>query len=152
MPLVYRRFLPLLSVCALALSASGQTAPDLSKEPTLYVVGYAHLDTQWRWEYPQVINEFLPNTMRDNFRLFEKYPSYIFNFSGSNRYRMMKEYWPGDYARVKRYVAAGRWFPAGSSVEEGDPLAPSAESIIRQILRSEEHTSELQSRQYIVCR
>ncbi|MGH9943151.1 MAG: alpha-mannosidase, partial [Pyrinomonadaceae bacterium] len=108
--------------------------PDLTKEPTLYVVGYAHLDTQWRWEYPQVINEYLPNTMRDNFALFEKYPSYIFNFSGANRYRMMKEYWPEDYARLKRYVAAGRWFPAGSSMEEGDPLAPSAESIIRQIL------------------
>ncbi|HLM56676.1 MAG TPA: glycoside hydrolase family 38 C-terminal domain-containing protein [Pyrinomonadaceae bacterium] len=136
MPLVYRRFLSLLSVCALALGAAGQAAPppDLSKEQTLYVVGYAHLDTQWRWEYPQVINEFLPRTMRDNFGLFEKYPSYIFNFSGSNRYRMMKEYWPDDYARVKRYVASGRWFPAGSSVEEGDPLAPSAESVVRQIL------------------
>jgi alpha-mannosidase len=108
--------------------------PDLTREPTLYVVGYAHLDTQWRWEYPQVINEYLPRTMRDNFRMFEKYPSYIFNFSGSNRYRMMKEYWPEDYARVKHYAAAGRWFPAGSSVEEGDPLAASAESIIRQIL------------------
>jgi len=38
-----------------------QTAdkPTLSKEPTLYVVGYAHLDTEWRWEYPQVINEYL---------------------------------------------------------------------------------------------
>jgi alpha-mannosidase len=98
------------------------------------VVGYAHLDTQWRWEYPQVIDEYLPRTMRDNFALFEKYPSYIFNFSGANRYRMMKEYWPEDYARVKRYVAAGRWFPAGSSMEEGDPLVPSPESIIRQIL------------------
>jgi alpha-mannosidase len=108
--------------------------PDLTREPTLYVVGYAHLDTQWRWEYPQVINEYLPRTMHDNFALFEKYPSYIFNFSGANRYRMMKEYWPEDYARLKRYVAAGRWFPAGSSMEEGDPLLPSSESIIRQIL------------------
>jgi len=26
---------------------------DITKEPTLYVVGYAHLDTQWRWEFPQ---------------------------------------------------------------------------------------------------
>src|ERR1700686_5257069 len=26
--------------------------PNLAKEPTLYVVGYAHLDTEWRWEYP----------------------------------------------------------------------------------------------------
>ena len=139
MPLRVKRCLSLLLAFSFTLSsvtaqAPPQPTPDLTKEPTLYVVGYAHLDTQWRWEYPQVIDEFLPRTMRDNFALFEKYPSYIFNFSGANRYRMMREYWPEDYARLKRYVATGRWFPAGSSMEEGDPLAPSAESIIRQIL------------------
>jgi alpha-mannosidase len=97
-------------------------------------VGYAHLDTQWRWEYPQVIREYLRNTLRDNFALFEKYPHYIFNFSGANRYRLMKEYYPADFATLKRYVAAGRWFPAGSSMEEGDVNSPSAESILRQFL------------------
>ncbi|MFL6335362.1 MAG: glycoside hydrolase family 38 C-terminal domain-containing protein [Pyrinomonadaceae bacterium] len=130
-----KRFLALaLSYLVLSQTASAQTRPDLTKEPTLYVVGYAHLDTQWRWEYPQVINEYLPNTMRDNFALFEKYPNYLFNFTGANRYRLMKEYWPEDYARLKSYVAAGRWFPAGSSMEEGDPNSASAESIVRQIL------------------
>ncbi len=108
--------------------------PNLAKEPTLYVVGYAHLDTQWRWEYPQVIQEYLTKTMRNNFALFEKYPHYIFNFTGANRYRMMKEYYPSDFERLKSYVAAGRWFPAGSSMEEGDVNSPNAESIIRQIL------------------
>jgi alpha-mannosidase len=108
--------------------------PDLSKEQTLYVVGYAHLDTQWRWEYPQVIQEYLPKTMRNNFALFEKYPHYIFNFTGANRYRLIKEYYPADFERLKQYVAAGRWFPAGSSMEEGDVNSPNAESIIRQIL------------------
>ncbi len=117
---------------ASSLAVSAQT--DLSKEPTLYVVAYAHLDTQWRWEYPRVINDYIPKTMHDNFALFEKYPNYVFNFSGANRYRMMKEYWPADYARVKQYVAAGRWFPAGSSMEESDVNVPSAESIFRQIL------------------
>jgi len=118
----------------LAQTKAEANSPDLTKDPTLYVVGYAHLDTQWRWEYPQVIGEYLPKTMHDNFALFEKYPNYIFNFSGANRYRMMKEYYPKDYARLKQYVAAGRWFPAGSSMEEGDVNSPSAESIIRQIL------------------
>ncbi len=108
--------------------------PDLTTQPTLYVVGYAHLDTEWRWEYPQVINEYIRKTMEDNFKLFEKYPHYIFNFSGANRYRFMKEYFPADFAKVKAYVDSGRWFPAGSSVEEGDVNAPSAEAIIRQIL------------------
>jgi len=111
---------------------------DLAKDPTLYVVGYAHLDTQWRWEYPQVINEFIPATLHDNFRLIEKYPDYIFNFTGSNRYRFMKEYYPADYAKVRKYIAQGRWFPAGSSVEESDVNSPSAESIFRQVLYGNE--------------
>jgi alpha-mannosidase len=104
------------------------------KTPTLYVVGYAHLDTQWRWDYVTTIREYIPNTMHLNFDLFEKYPHYIFNFSGANRYRMMKEYYPADYDKVKKYVAAGRWYPSGSSMEENDVNATSAESIIRQIL------------------
>src|SRR5579863_2642141 len=112
--------------------------PDLTKQPTLYVVSYAHLDTEWRWEYPQVIQEYLTKTMRNNFALFDKYPHYIFNFTGANRYMFMKEYNPADYARLKQYVAAGRWFPAGSSMEENDVNSPSAESILRQVLYGNE--------------
>ncbi len=141
MQLLRARFVSglLASVSLITLSAA-QTPqkPDLTKEPTLYVVGYAHLDTEWRWEYPQVINEYLRRTMEDNFKLFDKYPHYIFNFSGANRYRLMKEYYPADFARVRQDVAAGRWFPAGSSMEEGDVNAPSAEAIIRQILYGNE--------------
>ena len=109
-------------------------APDLSKDPTLFVVGYAHLDTQWRWTYQDTIREFIPNTLNDNFKLFEKYPSYVFNFSGSRRYKMMQEYYPADFAKLKGYVAAGNWFPCGSSVDENDANVPSAESLVRHVL------------------
>src|SRR2546423_2012338 len=109
-------------------------SPDLTKQPTLYVVGYAHLDTQWRWDYVQTIRDHIPKTMHQNFELFEKYPNYIFNFTGARRYLMMKEYYPADYAKVKQYVAAGRWFPNGSAMDETDVNSPNAESIIRQIL------------------
>jgi alpha-mannosidase len=127
------KLLAVLLASSLAVSAQTRQ-PDLTKEPTLYVVAYAHLDTQWRWEYPRVINDYIPKTLHDNFALIDKYPNYVFNFSGANRYRMAKEYWPADYARLKQYVAAGRWFPAGSSMEESDVNSPSAESIFRQIL------------------
>ena len=117
------------------VAAAKPTPPvNLSQDPTLYLIGYSHLDTEWRWSYPQVIREFLPNTLHDNFKLFDKYPDYTFNWTGSNRYKLMKEYYPADYARMKAYVAAGRWFPAGSNVEEGDVDMPSEESIIRQVL------------------
>jgi alpha-mannosidase len=126
-----RRSLLALILSAAALS-SAQT--DLSKDRVLYTVGYAHLDTQWRWDYQTTINEYIWNTMAFNFKLFEKYPDYVFNFSGANRYRMMKEYYPEEFEKVRTYVAAGRWFPSGASMEENDVLAPSHESVIRQIL------------------
>jgi alpha-mannosidase len=107
---------------------------DLSKEKVLYEIGYSHLDTQWRWAYPQVISEFIPNTVHENIPLFEKYPDYIFNWTGANRYRFMKEYHPKDYEIVREWVAKGRWFPAGSSWEENDVNVPSSESLIRQVL------------------
>ena len=88
---------------------------------------------------PQVISEYLSKTMHANFDLFEKYPHYIFNFSGANRYRMMKEYFPADYEKLRHYVKAGRWFPAGSSMEENDVNSPSPESIIRQVLYGNEY-------------
>ncbi len=130
-------FLPILLISSTLLaSAQSQNtnSPDLSKDPTLYVVGYAHLDTEWRWEYPKVIDEYIGKTMEDNFKLMDQYPHYVFNFSGANRYRFMKEYFPANFAPLKKYVDEGRWFPAGSSMEEGDVNAPSAEGIIRQIL------------------
>ncbi len=110
------------------------SVPDITKEPTLFVVGYAHLDTQWRWTFVDSIREYIPNTLNDNFALFEKYPSYVFNFSGSRRYKMMEEYYPQEFAKLKQYVAAGRWYPCGSSVDENDANVPSAESLVRQVL------------------
>src|SRR5580765_3672701 len=115
MPFKFRRSL-LVSAGLLATFAyvHAQTvqAPDIAKVPTLYVVPYAHLDTQWRWEFPQTISEYLLKTMRVNFDYMDKYPHYVFNWTGANRYRLMKEYFPSDYARMQQYASAGRWFPA----------------------------------------
>jgi alpha-mannosidase len=149
-----KRFSLLLLACLVMFAAAlGQTpkpagtpdqaakpaAQDLTKQPTLYVVAYAHLDTEWRWDYVTTIKDYIPKTLRLNFDWFEKYPHYVFNFSGSNRYRMIKEYYPADYERLKKYVAAGRWYPSGSSVEENDVNSPSAESVIRQVLYGKEY-------------
>ncbi|ARN57411.1 Mannosylglycerate hydrolase [Sedimentisphaera salicampi] len=112
---------------------------DLSEDKTLYAVGYAHLDTQWRWHYKQTINEFIKATLEDNFELFEKYPEYVFNFTGSVRYKMMEEYYPDKFEKLKEYIDKGRWHVVGSSVDECDVLVPSPESIIRQILYGNEY-------------
>jgi alpha-mannosidase len=112
---------------------------DLSKDKVLYTVGYAHLDTEWRWDYQKSINDYIKATLDDNFKLLDKYPEYTFNFTGGVRYEMMKEYYPEKYEHLKKYIDEGRWFVSGSSWEEGDALAPSVESLIRQILLGNEY-------------
>jgi len=125
------------AVAALVCGASAKAAPrmcDPASTPTVYLVNYAHLDTQWRWSYRDSIDNYIADTMFDNFRNFAKFPNYRFNFTGSLRYEMMKEYYPEDYEKVKEHIAAGRWFVSGSSVDETDVNAPSPESLTRNIL------------------
>jgi alpha-mannosidase len=117
-------------------------APDLEKNRTLYVVNYAHLDTQWRWGFPLTVNQFLPDTVYSNVDYFERYPSHIFNFTGASRYDLIEEYHPELFRTVTHWVKLGRWFPAGNQWEECDVLVPSAESILRQILTGNRYFEE----------
>jgi len=112
---------------------------DPAKDKVLYTIGYAHLDTEWNWDYPTTINEYIKNTMLENFHLFEKYPDYVFNFTGSRRYQMMKEYYPKLYPKVAQYIKQGRWCVSGSSVDEGEVNISSSESLVRQVLYGNEY-------------
>ncbi|MFG0257240.1 MAG: alpha-mannosidase [Phycisphaerales bacterium JB043] len=118
------------------LTRSDTPARDLSdpSQRALYAVAYAHLDTQWRWDFVTTIDEYIRSTLVDNFELLDAHPEYVFNFTGSVRYEMMREYYPELYERLKEYIARGRWHVSGSSVDEGDVNVPSPESIIRQVL------------------
>ncbi len=112
----------------------GDRRPDPAREPVLYVVATVHLDTQWRWTVRDTIRDFLPATLRENFALFEAHPHYVLSFEGAFRYKLIQEYYPHEFARLKRYVAAGRWHPAGSMLDAADVNLASPEALLRQIL------------------
>jgi alpha-mannosidase len=113
-----------------------QAVNDSSNQPrrNLYVVGVSHLDTQWRWTIQNTINEYVPATFRDNFKLMQKFPDYVFSFEGAFKYMLLKEYYPEEYERLKPYVANGRWRLAGSWVDAVDVNMPSFESLVRHVL------------------
>ncbi len=119
---------------ATTLAAGNPGAPDLSKEKTLYLIPYSHLDTQWQWDYPTTIDTYLKRTLDEGFALLDKYPEYLFNFTGSRRYAMMKEYYPERYERMKKYIAEGRWIVNGSTVDEMDVVNSGPESYLRHFL------------------
>ncbi len=118
----------------IALLPQAVTAQDTSPAPKLYVVGTAHLDTQWRWDIRTTIDVYLPATLHDNFALFEKYPGYVFSFEGAFRYQLIKEYYPEEYELLRDYVEQGRWRVAGSWLDAVDVNVPSPESLIRHAL------------------
>ncbi len=104
-----------------------------------YVVSNAHFDTQWNWTVQTSIDEYIANTLQRNLWLFEKYPNYLFNFEGGVKYSWMKEYYPADYERIKKYIANGRWHIAGASWDANDTHVPSPESAMRNILLGQEY-------------
>lgn len=106
----------------------------IEKKPVIHTAATAHLDTVWNWRFERTVSKYIKNTLDDNFRLFEKYPEYVFSFEGSRRYELMEEYYPIRFERLKKYIADGRWFVTGSAYENGDVNVPSPEALIRNIL------------------
>jgi alpha-mannosidase len=110
-----------------------QQAPPVER-PTLYLVSNSHLDTQWNWTVQDTIRQFVPSTFLDNFALIDRFPDYTFNYEGAIHYMWFKEYHPEAWARLQKYVAAGRWRLSGSWINAVDTNVPSPESLFRQAL------------------
>lgn len=100
----------------------------------IYTIATAHLDTVWNWDFEHVINVCLRETLEQNFKHFEQYPDYRFNFEGAYRYELFEEYYPEMFEQLKKYIAEGKWNVTGSCYENGDVNVPSPESLFRNVL------------------
>ncbi|PYS74684.1 MAG: alpha-mannosidase [Acidobacteria bacterium] len=132
---MFPRYLIILALMILAGSATiFSQQPRQESKPVLYVIGTSHLDSQWNWTVQDTIREFVPNTFFENFKRFEKYPDYRFNYEGAIHYMWFKEYHPEAWPTLQKYVADGRWKLAGSWINAVDVNVPSPESLMRQAL------------------
>lgn len=130
-----RALIMVIACMTLVARVHGQPADTATaKQGTLGVVATAHLDTQWRWSIRTTINEYVPATLRDNFKLLDLYPGYVFSFEGAFRYMLAKEYYPDEFERLRGYIRDGRWRVTGSWVDAVDVNMPSFESLVRHTL------------------
>lgn len=105
-----------------------------NKKAEIYTISNAHLDTSWIWTLEETIDWYIPDTIKCNFKLLDKYPEYKFNFEGSYRYELIKEYYPEQFEKIRKHTKEGRWHPCGSCYENGDVNIPSPEAMTRNIL------------------
>ena len=121
-----------------AANGNGQPATSPADQPadqrTLFFIPDSHLDTQWNWDVRTTIEQYIKNTMEQNFPLLDKYPNFQFNFEGAIRYMWMKEYYPDLFNRLKGYISRGRWHVSGCAIDANDVMVSSAESIMRNWL------------------
>lgn len=96
--------------------------------------GRCPLDTQWNWDIQTTIKQYVWNTLSQNLYLLDNYPNYVFNFEGAVKYSWMKEYYPDQYEKMKKYIANGRWHLTGSGWDANETVIVSPESWLRNIL------------------
>lgn len=116
---------------------------------TGHLVGHAHIDTQWLWEYPETVAEF-GKTFGSAVKFLEEFPDFTFSQSSSSFYQETEASHPALFDKIKRYVREGRWEIVGGRVCEGDTNIMSAESHARQFLYGQRYFRERFGKQAVV--
>jgi len=99
----------------------------------LLLTGHTHIDTAWLWPLKETVRK-CSRTFATACRLMERYPEYHFACSQAQLYAYTKRHYPGLFADIRRWVAAGRWENTGAMWVEPDANLISGESMVRQIL------------------
>lgn len=100
---------------------------------SLSAVGHSHLDLAWLWPLRETARK-AARTVATAVSNLEKFPDYVYGASQPQEFAWLKENHPALYAKVKKYVAEGRFELQGGMWCECDTNLTGGESLIRQFL------------------
>ncbi len=103
------------------------------KDLTLHMIGNAHLDPIWLWDWREGLEEALATCWSAIDRLRET-SDFVFTRSSAAIYQWIEEADPELFSEIRRYVAEGRWEIAGGWWEQPDCNLPTGESFVRHCL------------------
>jgi alpha-mannosidase len=99
----------------------------------LHMIGNAHLDPVWLWRWTEGCAEAIATCWSAVDRLDEN-PGFVFTRGEALIYRWIEELDPPLFARIREFVAAGRWVIVNGWWIQPDCNVPSGEAMIRQAL------------------
>lgn len=123
-----------------AKAAISHTHPAM-KEYTGHLVGHAHIDLQWLWEWQEGIVA-THDTFQQVLRFMDEYPGFTFSQSSSCLYQTIEEHYPELFKGIQRKVKAGSWELVGGRICEGDTNLVSPESHARHFLYGQSYFRE----------
>lgn len=123
---------------ALPRAGASDAAPairlaDRARRGTLHLVGHAHIDPVWLWQWQEGLAE-VRATWRSALDRMREFPEMRFTASSAAFYAWVEEHDPGMLAEIAARVGEGRWELAGGWWVEPDVNIPSGESFVRQAL------------------
>jgi len=120
----------------LLAARNGDTAPFMG------LIGHSHIDTAWLWPLAETWRK-CARTFSSTLNLMDQYPEFLFVQPAPCHAEVVREEYPGIFARMQKAAAAGRWEPNGAMWVEPDCNVPSGESFVRQLLVGQQATREM---------
>ena len=104
-------------------------------------VAHAHIDMNWKWGFDETVATSLA-TMQTMLNLMDEYPDFVFSQSQAAVYRIVEQYAPAMFERIKERIREGRWEVLASTWVETDKNLPNGESLSRHILYTKQYFKE----------
>lgn len=114
--------------------------PEMEKY-TGHLVGHAHIDFQWLWEWPETI-QVCHDTFGQALKFMKEFPGFTFSQSSTALYAVTEEKHPEIFKGIQEEVAKGHWELVGGRVCEGDEHMISPESHARHFLYGQRYFRE----------
>jgi len=105
----------------------------VSREQTLYLIGNAHIDPVWLWQWPEGREEML-STCRTALQLMDEDEAFVFCRASAAELAWVEEYDPELFARIRERVAEGRFVIVGGWWVQPDCNVPCGEAFVRHAL------------------
>lgn len=103
----------------------------MNKNNKLYMIGNAHVDVVWLWQWQEGLQE-VKATFKSVLDRMNEYEDFIFTGSSAAYYDWVEQNDPTMFEAIRQRVKEGRWVIAGGWWIEPDCNAPCGESFVRQ--------------------
>lgn len=111
------------------------------REMTLHMIGNAHLDPVWLWQWQEGFHAAWA-TLRSALDRMKEDPNFVFTCSQAAIYEWIEQADSHMFEEIKLKIKEGKWNVAGGWWVEPDCNIPSGESFVRQGLYAQRYFKE----------
>ena len=111
------------------------------KTRKLHMIGNAHIDPVWLWQWQEGFHE-VRASFRSALDRMKEYPDFTFVASSAAFYKWVEESDPMMFAEIQQRVKEGRWGIVGGWWVEPDCNIPAGESFVRHSLYGQRYFKE----------